>query len=540
MMQQFLSIKAQHPNILLFYRMGDFYELFFEDAIKASQWLGITLTQRGKSNGDPIPMAGVPYHAVDNYLAKLVKMGKSIAICEQVGDPATSKGPVERKVVRIITPGTLTEESLLDEKTDNIIVASYRLKLTKSKKEVYGLAWMDVSTSRFSCTEFDNFETMTNEITRLRPSELLLPAKLKKAFVDSSFLLKTEEDWQFDYSQNYQKLIQHFNVSNLEGFGCDELTAGICAAGCLLNYVKHTQQSALTFIKSISRADHSGLLQLNTFTRKHLEITENIFGQSDKTLFNVLNQTNTSMGTRLLKYWLHSPLTDKEMIIKRLTTVEGLIKYQEIDKLGDDMRHIKDMHRLLTRVSISSARPRDLSALRESLQALPNIKARLQSSNQTELSLIGDTLNLHTESKELLIKAVYENPPVVLRDGNVIKNGFNQELDQLRALSENAEDLLENMEAREKDSTGITHLKVGYNRVHGFYIEISKSQSHLAPVHYTRRQTLKNAERFITPELKELEEKVLSSQSDALALEKKLYQNLLEILQLEVDGLMQT
>ncbi len=540
MMQQFLTIKAQHPNILLFYRMGDFYELFFEDAVKASKWLGITLTQRGKSNGDPIPMAGVPYHAVDNYLAKLVRQGKSIAICEQIGDPATSKGPVERKVVRIITPGTLTEESLLDEKTDNLIASCYSLKLSKPSRELFGLAWMDISTNRFNCAEFDSFELLNNELARINPSEVLVPSKLRDSFENSQLLLKQEEDWQFDYSQNYQKLLQHFNVSNLEGFGCEELQAGICSAGCLLNYVKHTQQSSLSFIKTINHSDNHGLLHLNTFTRKHLEITENIFGQNDKTLFNVINQTNTSMGTRLLKSWLHSPLRESSIINARLNSVEALTSHNEIDQLAQSLVHIKDMQRLLTRIAILSARPRDLTGLRESLQALPDIKSWLLKSKQPVLEDIGQQLTLHTRTKELLEKSVFDNPPVVLRDGNVIKTGFNKELDQLRSLSGNAEQLLDDMEQREKQSTGITHLKVGYNRVHGFYIEISKSQSDLAPIHYTRRQTLKNAERFITPELKTLEDKVLSSQSEALALEKKLYQQLLDTLQIDVDDLMFT
>lgn len=540
MMQQFLTIKAQHPNILLFYRMGDFYELFFEDAVKASKWLGITLTQRGKSNGDPIPMAGVPYHAVDNYLARLVKQGKSIAICEQIGDPATSKGPVERKVVRIITPGTLTEESLLDEKTDNLIASCYSIKLSKPSREIFGLAWMDISTNRFNCAEFSSFELLNNELARVNPAEVLIPAKLADKLANSSLLLKQEEDWQFDYSQNYQKLIQHFNVSTLAGFGCEELSAGICAAGCVLNFVKHTQQSPLPFIKTINHSDNLGLLQLNTFTRKHLEITENIFGQNEKTLFNVINKTNTSMGTRLLKSWLHSPLRDNSIIVERLNRVEAIANASEINELAQSLTHIKDMQRLLTRIAILSARPRDLTGLRESLQALPDIKNWLINSKQPVLTEIGQQLTLHSKTKDLLEKSVFDNPPVVLRDGNVIKTGFNSQLDQLRSLSGSAEQLLLDMEQREKLATGISHLKVGYNRVHGFYIEISKSQSDLAPTHYTRRQTLKNAERFITPELKVLEDKVLSSQSEALALEKKLYQQLLETLQIEVDDLMET
>jgi DNA mismatch repair protein MutS len=540
MMQQFLTIKAQHPNILLFYRMGDFYELFFEDAVKASKWLGITLTQRGKSNGDPIPMAGVPYHAVDNYLSKLVKLGKSIAICEQIGDPATSKGPVDRKVMRIITPGTLTEESLLDETTDNLIASCYSLKLSKPSREVFGLAWMDISTSRFNCAEFKSFELLNNELARIKPSEVLIPSKFRDRFEGSSLLLKQEEDWQYDYTQNYQKLTQHLNVTSLEGFGCEELKAGICSAGCLLNYVKHTQQSPLSFIKTINHSDNQSLLRINTFTRKHLEITENIFGQNEKTLFNVINQTNTSMGTRLLKSWLHSPLRDMVIITARLNTVKELSNTLNIDELAQSLAQIKDMQRLLTRIAILSARPRDLTGLRESLQALPNIKNWLLNSNQAVLQDIGKQLTLHSNTRVLLEKSVFNNPPVVIRDGNVIKTGFNNELDELRSLSGNAQQLLEDMEEREKLATGITHLKVGYNRVHGFYIEISKSQSNLAPIYYTRRQTLKNAERFITPELKTLEDKVLSSQSEALVLEKKLYQKLLETLQVDVDNLMLT
>jgi len=539
MMRQYLAIKSQHPEILLFYRMGDFYELFFDDAKKASDWLGITLTHRGKANGDPIPMAGVPYHAVDNYLARLVKQGKSVAICEQIGDPATSKGPVERKVVRVITPGTLSEESLLEDHSENLLAAVYRSKSSKTAYP-FGLAWMDLAGGQFFCNHFSDIDELYSELARLKPAEVLADESFCNSLKQRNLVTKELQDWQFDYQQNYQQLINHFGVADLGGFGCDDMTNAICAAGAVLNYATLTQQNQLSHIKKLAPFDNQNILQLNTFTRKHLEITENIFADSDVTLFNVVNHCKTAMGTRLLKSWLHTPLIDIQAINHRLNAVEALTETGELEALRNELIPIRDMQRILTRITLNTCRPRDLTGLRESLNAIPGLSQWLIQSNKPILKALSDGLPFHQDIHELLERALFENPPVVLRDGKVIKDGYHQELDELRFLSNNAESLLEEMEQREREQTGINTLKVGYNRVHGFFIEISRAQSDQAPARYTRRQTLKNAERFITQELKQLEDKVLSAQAKALTLEKQLYQQLVDKLSPSIETLQET
>ena len=539
MMRQYLDIKQQHPDILLFYRMGDFYELFYEDAQNAADWLGITLTHRGKSNGSPIPMAGVPFHAVDNYLARLVKQGKSVAICEQVGDPATSKGPVERKVVRVITPGTLSEDSLLQADQENLLAAIYQLKTSK-QSSCFGIAWIDLAGGQFYCNEFAHEDNLMSEIARLKPAEILATESLCEDLADKGFVTKLQEDWQFDYQQNYTSLLKHFNVKNLDGFGCDDMRAAICAAGAALNYAKVTQQNLLAHLDRIKPFDNQQILQINNHSRKHLEITENLYGEEDKSLFKVINRTKTAMGCRLLKSWLHAPLVEKNAIENRLNRVEALIATLDLTSLRDSLTPVRDMQRMLTRVALNTARPRDLTGIRESLAAIPLITEWLKEQQNPILFEIAESLPHHDETLTLLQRAVFDNPPVVLRDGNVIRDDYSSELDELRYLSSNASDLLADMEEREREATGINTLKVGYNKVHGFYIEISKAQSQSAPVSYTRRQTLKNAERFITPELKKLEEKVLSSQAKALALEKKLYQELIDSLQPVVADLQYT
>ncbi|TQV84594.1 DNA mismatch repair protein MutS [Aliikangiella coralliicola] len=536
MMRQYLEIKQQHPDILLFYRMGDFYELFFDDAHKAADWLGITLTHRGKSNGEPIPMAGVPFHAVDNYLARLVKQGKSVAICEQVGDPATSKGPVERKVVRVITPGTLSEDSLLEADKENLLAAIYHFKKSKQDKP-YGLAWIDLAGGQFFCNQFAEESQLFSELARLKPAEILTDEAYADSLEKLGMTIKLQEDWQFDFQQNYSALLQHFAVKNLDGFGCDKLHAAICAAGAALNYAKLTQQSLLNHLNQLKPFDNQQILYLNSHTRKHLEITENLYGEQDKSLFNVINRTKTAMGCRLLSNWLHAPLIDAKLIEARFDQTDALIASGDLDTLRQILTPVRDMQRILTRIALQTCRPRDLTGLRESLAVMPDLINWLKQQDTPLLREQGEALCAHSDIHDLLTQAIFDNPPVVLRDGNVIRDGFSKELDDLRYLSTNASDLLADMEEREKEATGISTLKVGYNRVHGFYIEISKAQSDSAPISYTRRQTLKNAERFITPELKELEEKVLSSQAKALALEKQLYQQLIESLEPQINDL---
>ncbi len=537
MMRQYLRIKNEHPDILLFYRMGDFYELFFDDAKNAAEWLGITLTHRGKANGDPIPMAGVPFHAVDNYLARLVKQGRSVAICEQTGDPATSKGPVERKVVRVITPGTLSEESLLEEHSENLLAAVY---FDTKQSSPYGIAWMDLAGNHFNCNQFKVKNDLFGELARLKPAEILSHEPLGEELSKLNFTVKLLEDWQFDFSQNYQQLTRHFDISNLSGFGCDKMTTAISAAGCVLNYAKLTQQSALQHISKLSPFDHSNLLQINSFTRRHLEITENIFSDDEVSLFKVINRCKTAMGTRLMKNWLHAPLINEAAINNRLLTVQALTENVELDSLQNALKPIRDIQRILTRIALKTSRPRDLTGLRDSLNAMPAIKSILELTEQSNLVAIANQINPHTPTLELLSAALVDMPPSVIRDGNVIKEGYNQQLDELRFLSENASSLLDSMEIREREVTGINTLKVGFNRVHGFYIEISKAQSEKAPPHYTRRQTLKNAERFITPELKALEDDVLSAKAKALALEKQLYADLIDGLQPSVQSMSET
>lgn len=538
MMQQYLDIKADYADTLLFYRMGDFYELFYEDAHKAAEWLGITLTHRGKSNGTPIPMAGVPYHSVDNYLAKLVRQGKSVAICEQIGDPATTKGPVERKVVRVITPGTLSDENLLEADKQNLLAAIYHFNKTKTD-QAYAIAWIDLAGGEFFCNQFADQQALFNEIARLNPKEILCTEEYIDTMHKQGFTTKYQEDWQFDCQQNYQALLKHFQVKNLDGFGCEQMTAAICAAGAALNYAKLTQQSLLPHLNKLKPFNSQKILFLNKQTRQHLEISENIFGQEDKTLFAVINRTCTAMGCRLLKNWLHAPLIDQQQIEKRLQLVEELIASSQIDLLSEKLKPIKDMQRILTRVALGTVRPRDLSGLTQSLCALPELIDWLIQQNNL-LAKYASKLDRHQQIYQLLSKAIDDNPPVLLRDGNVIREGYNQTLDELRDLSDNASNLLEDLEKQEKAATGINNLKVGYNKVHGFYIEISKAQATAAPITYTRRQTLKNAERFITPQLKQLEDKVLSSQSKALALEKQLYQQLIEQLLPELNSMQTT
>ncbi len=539
MMRQYLAIKQEHPDILLFYRMGDFYELFFDDAHNAANWLGITLTHRGKANGAPIPMAGVPYHAVDNYLVRLVKQGKSVAICEQIGDPATSKGPVERKVVRVITPGTLSEDSLLEADKENLLAAIYHFKSAKNNQP-FGLAWLDLAGGQFYCNQFANESLLFSELTRLKPAEILASQSYQDILKQKGFTVKLQEDWQFDYQQNYRDLLKHFKVKNLDGFGCDEFKAAICAAGATLNYAKLTQQNLLSHLNKLIPFDDQKILQINSHTRKHLEITENLYGEQDKSLFNVINRTKTAMGCRLLKSWLHAPLIDRNAIEARQNIVAALLETADISALREQLNPVRDMQRILTRIALNNARPRDLTGLKESLSVLPGLTHWLKNQDNPLLYELAESLPSHLEVHDSIAEAIFDNPPVVLRDGNVIRDGYDKELDELRYLSTNASDLLTDMETREREATGINTLKVGYNRVHGFFIEISKAQSDKAPLTYTRRQTLKNAERFITPELKKLEDKVLSSQSKALALEKLLYQDLVDSLIPKVTDLQYT
>ncbi len=525
MMQQFLRLKADHPDQLLFYRMGDFYELFFEDAERASKLLDLTLTARGKSNGKPIPMAGVPYHAAEGYLAKLVRLGESIAICEQIGDPATSKGPVERKVVRVITPGTVSDEALLDEHSDNLIVALL------ADNNRFGLASLDVSSGRFLLRELPDSVAVEAELARLRPAELLLPDQLDSGLPGSLQKLPGKRllpVWEFDHDSAQALLCTQYGTRDLAAFGCDHLPLGIAAAGALLGYVQQTQRGELPHIQPIVAEAAEDFVALDAATRRNLELDINLSGGQLNTLFSVLDTTQTTMASRLLRRWLNQPLRNLATLEQRQQAIGELLLEYRYEQLHKALKPVCDLERILTRLALRSARPRDLTRLGQSLAVLPELSPTLGGCSAGRLTALAAELTERPELVELLQRAITENPPVTTREGGVIADGYDSELDELRQLNTNAGEFLVAMELRERERTGISNLKVGYNRVHGYFIELSRGSADQAPADYIRRQTLKNGERYITPELKEFEDKALSAKSRALAREKLLYEALLE------------
>lgn len=525
MMQQYLRIKADHPNEFVFYRMGDFYELFYDDAKQAARLLDITLTARGQSGGKPIPMAGVPVHAVENYLAKLVRHGESVAVCEQIGDPATSKGPVERQVVRVVTPGTLSDEALLDASKDNLLCAVF------SQEQRFGVAYLDISSGRFHLLELEDSTEFCSEIERLSPAEILYPEDWEQQdLIQHRSGLRYRAPWDFELEVAIRTLTKHFATKDLAGFGCQEMSLGLIAAGALLNYAKETQKNALPHIQRMSVESTEDCLLMDGATRKNLEITENLMGEPEHTISWVLDTCSTAMGSRMQKRWLHRPLRDHEKIKQRQLAISAVICDYHYEPLREVLKQIGDIERILARVALKSARPRDLSRLRDALLLLPELQEKLEQIEDQKIQALSKEISEFPKLSDLLERAVIETPPVLIRDGGVIKEGYDSELDELRALSETASQFLLDLEQRERERTGIATLKVGYNRVHGYFIEIGRANSANAPQEYTRRQTLKNAERFITPELKEFEDKVLSSKSRSLAREKALYEELLEIL----------
>jgi len=534
MMQQYLRIKAEHPNELVFYRMGDFYELFFDDAKKAADLLDITLTARGKSNDAPIPMCGIPYHSADGYLAKLVKVGVSVAIVEQIGDPATSKGPVERKVMRIVTPGTLSDEALLEESQDNLLVCIDRLPIKEARlpdAHLWGLATMDVSSGRFTVQEIHSLEALLGELQRLNPAELLInDAHADPQVTQGRRGVRLQPAWAFDQEAATKLLNKQFNTHNLNGFGVENLTAGIRAAGCLLQYVRDTQRSALPHIRAITPEAVNDSVVMDAATRRNLEIDTNLQGGESNTLYAVLENTSTAMGKRLLRRWLNRPLRNIEVLQQRQEAVTQLHNQYRFEPLREILKNVCDLERILARVALRSARPRDISRLCSSLAHLPALQSELKTVDSVLLKQLSIQISTFPELVQLLNKAIIENPPMVIREGGVIADGYDTELDELRALSSNAGNFLVKLEIQERQRTGISTLKVAYNRVHGYYIEISHGQADKAPIEYIRRQTVKNAERYITPELKEFEDKALSSKSRALAREKFLYDQLIELL----------
>ncbi|WP_114720924.1 DNA mismatch repair protein MutS [Vibrio cholerae] len=534
MMQQYLRLKAENPDILLFYRMGDFYELFYDDAKRASELLDISLTKRGASAGEPIPMAGVPFHAVEGYLAKLVQMGESVAICEQIGDPATSKGPVERKVVRIVTPGTVTDEALLSERVDNLIAAIYH------HNGRFGYATMDITSGRFQLSEPQTEEEMAAELQRTSPRELLFPEDFSPVHLMASRQGNRRRPiWEFELDTAKQQLNQQFGTRDLVGFGVEQAKLGLCAAGCLIQYVKDTQRTALPHIRSLTwdRQDQSVIL--DAATRRNLELTHNLAGGTDNTLAEVLDHCATPMGSRMLKRWIHQPMRDNATLNQRLDAITELKETALYGELHPVLKQIGDIERILARLALRSARPRDLARLRHAIQQLPELHSVMSELKQPHLSELRTHAEPMNELCDLLERAIKENPPVVIRDGGVIADGYSAELDEWRDLANGATEFLERLEAEERDRHGIDTLKVGYNNVHGFYIQVSRGQSHLVPPHYVRRQTLKNAERYIIEELKQHEDKVLNSKSRALALEKQLWEELFDLLLPHLEQLQQ-
>ena len=544
MMRQYLGIKAEYPDTLLFYRMGDFYELFFDDAKRAAELLSITLTARGHAGGEPIPMAGVPHHSVENYLAKLVSRGESVALCEQTGDPATSKGPVERQIVRVLTPGTVTDDALLDAGSP-CLLSAINIHTVRNQTTSYGIASVDLSNGTIFVAEVSTAHELQSELARLQPAELLVAEE--HHYNDSlqgsvrQLNVKPRPGWHFDSSSAKDRLCKQFGTLDLRGFGCEELPQAIGAAGCLLQYVQETHRGNPPHLAGITTESAKEALTLDAATRRNLEIDSSISGQSDATLRALIDRTCTSMGGRLLSRWLNRPLRDHRQLQARFDSIDRLMESTELpDQLKDSLQGIADLERILARVSIRTARPRDLLSLRNGLQRLPDLHLLLSGiTDDALLTNIADCIQDFQSERTLLTEALSDDAPALLKDGGVIRDGFDDKLDEYRTLSQNADGYLTELETREKERTGISTLKVGYNRVHGYYIEISKASNATIPTEYTRRQTLKGAERYITEELKEFEDKVLSAKERAMQREKQLYDDLLSTILESLAGLKQ-
>jgi len=533
-MQQYHAIKARFPDTLLFYRMGDFYELFYDDARRTAKLIDIALTRRGQSGGEPIPMAGVPVHSAETYLARLVRLGESIAICEQIGDPATAKGPVAREVVRVITPGTVTDAALLDDKETRLLAA-----VTFTPR--IGLAWLDLAGGRFSVTELADLDALHAEIERLKPAELLLAEDLDApAWLGNLAGARRRPPWHFDPGTGKRLLCEQLGTLDLSGFDAEDAPAGVGAAGCLLQYAKDTQRGALPHLRTLTRERREQSVILDAQTRRNLEIETSLGGRDEYTHAGLMDRCATAMGSRLLRRWLSRPIRDHAELKRRQQAVDMLQPNGSVAALQSVLKEIGDLERILTRIGLRTARPRDLANLRDSLAYLPELKRLTAPLAAERLQTLAAHCGEHAEEQALLKRALVETPPVLLRDGGVIAAGYDADLDELRRISTNADQYLEDLETRERARTGIANLKVGYNRVHGFYIELTRGQAASAPADYIRRQTLKGAERYITPELKDFEDKVLSARERSLSREKRLYDELLETLARDLAGLQRT
>ena len=545
MMQQYLRLKQEAQSYLLLYRMGDFYELFYEDAEKAARLLNLTLTQRGLSDGQPVPMAGVPFHAVEGYLARLVAMGESVAICEQIGDPAKSRGPVERKIVRYITPGTLTDEALLPQRADRSIAALWRQ--TQRRQTRYGLAWMNLASGSFKIEECDA-ELLDSLLSRIEPAELLHADSQSLDIMPAQAALTGVPEWHFDYDTAHHYLLEHFQIDSLAAFHVESLNLAICAAGALLRYVAHTQAQQLSHIDRIQQEQSSEFVVLDGLTRRNLELTSTLSGEEQPTLFSVIDHCCTPMGARLLRRWVHHPLRDNAAVTMRLNRVEALMSNEgplegprfSLEALQQRLKNYPDLERIATRIALASVRPRELASLRQALADLPHLRALFEPLPGVDLfKPVLQALDLSPDIHALLQHALAEQPSAMVRDGGIIADGYDEELDGLRQLAQDSGSFLAQIEQRERAQTGIQNLKVEYNRVHGFFIEVSRTQTDLVPEHYQRRQTLKNVERYIIPELKSWEDKVLSAQERSLARERHLYEALVQQLNHYVDALAQ-
>ena len=522
-MQQYLRIKAQYPDTLLLYRMGDFYELFYGDARRAAALLDIALTARGQSGGEPIPMAGVPVHSVEGYLGRLLRRGESVAICEQIGDPAKSKGPVERQVVRVVTPGTVTEDALLEKSRDTLLASLLR------DGERFGLAWLELSSGRFTVLEAQGPAALAAELERLRPAELLLREDQNAAPIANaaSTVVRERAPWHFELSAASRLLTDQLGTLDLRGFGADELPLAIGAAGALLQYVRDTQRTALPHIRALRVEEPGDALAIDAATRRNLELDSSLTGNDSATLLAILDTTVTGMGARALRRWLGRPIGNRALLRQRYHAVGALGATRAFETLQELLRGVGDLERVLARVALRGARPRDLVQLRSGLGGLPPLRAALARIDSPLLrTLHADTAD-HAAEQALLERAIAAEPSTFLRDGGVIAAGYDAELDELRHISTHTDEFLLELERRERERTGLPGLKLGFNRVQGFFIEIPRAQAERVPADYLRRQTVKSAERFITPELKGFEDRVLGARERALAREKQLYDELL-------------
>ncbi len=532
MMQQYLRIKAEHPDTLVFYRMGDFYELFYDDARRGNQLLDITLTTRGQSAGEPVVMAGVPVHSVEAYLAKLIKLGEAVALCEQVGDVATAKGPVERKVVRVITPGTVTDSELLSDKSDAVLVA---LSCSSQRSScTVGLAWLSLTQGEIGLTECD-LPSLGAWLARLNPNEILIDREQSGSGPAAAVLgaqsapVTGRPSWQFDGALGQRKLCEQLRVASLAGFNAQDLPTAHAAASALLSYAEHTQGRALAHVRSLSVARANELLDLPPSTHRNLELTQTLRGEDAPTLLSVLDTCRTGMGSRALRHWLTHPLRDRSVAIARHDAIEALAQ-AGVEPLRQALRGMSDVERITARIALRQVRPRELQGLRHTLDSLPALRDLVP--RQTALlDQFGEALHPPAEIGKLLHAALAGEPAALIRDGGVIASGFDPDLDELRAIGQNCDAFLLEMETRERTRTGIANLRVQFNKVHGFFIEVTQGQLDKVPADYQRRQTLKNAERFITPELKAFEDKALSAQERALAREKQLFEQLIDQLQ---------